>query len=121
MPTDEDLAKLLYIAYCGEDFDDFHDLLPGTRRQFDAMARAVRAALCPPVEPLRPGETVTIPDSVDPDGRLRLSDLEGLDGTHELRVDADAEDEGVTLSLDDAGVTLLEETCRRWRLSREKR
>ena len=120
MPTDEELVKIVW-EHSGAPVPLADDAWEHAHQTYLRIARALRAALTPAVAPLAPGETVAIPDSVDPDGRLRLSDLEGLDGTHELRLDADVEDAGVTLSLDDAGVTLLEETCRRWRLSRERR
>lgn len=72
--------------------------------------RAVRAALLPPVAPLRPGETVMIPDSMLPHEAV---EIEFPDGADFILIDAQTAD-NEPLALDAAGVRALIETCCRW-------
>src|SRR5690349_21446727 len=59
-PSDEELAKTMFATVFGRSRDwDF--TFPADQACWIRGARALRAALCPPVTPLAPGETVTIP------------------------------------------------------------
>ena len=113
--TDEERIATKYVILSGEYDDLTGEQARAKAQELAPLVAAVRAALPPAVTPLAPGETVTIRDSVDPAGELGLSDLEGLDGTHELRIDAQSDSNWATLYLDAAGVAALERACQRWR------
>ena len=124
MLSDEELAKIAWMALAvdelgGEDVAErVWAVSPGgvLQRNWLDVARAVRAALCPPVTPLAPGDFEDISD------RLRVvSDAE--DGEFGLMIWAEGEEGPGNYDqlayLDAAGVAQLELACARWRAAQE--
>lgn len=106
-PTDEEVAELAQTVW----ENGQRNLDPNYDPWLD-FARALRAALEPPVPPLAPGETVTIPDTDTPSSAaLELRDAHGVihatvcQDHHRIRR---------AINLDAAGVAQLIEVARRW-------
>ena len=131
--SDEALAKLLYETG-GEAvlWDEYGDDQPATwddlpeydaldqgdnfwlppKQQFRDMVRALRAALCPPVAPLAPGETVTIMDARDTEYAY-IKAVAMRSAAYLALLSRDGNDWAI-INLDAAGVAQLEAVCRRW-------
>lgn len=118
-PSDEDLAKIARDVQ--RDYLRAHDggawHPDNDDEMWEQIARALRAALCPPVTPLAPGETVTIPTLIPKMFALSFTCDDNRDAI--LRTSVPMHGEDHALLLDDGGIADLETACRRARAALE--
>ena len=105
--SDEALADIVHRAFnsSDENLDPNHD-------PWLDVARALREALCPPVAPLAPGETVTIMDARDTEYAY-IKAVAMRSAAYLALLSRDGNDWAI-INLDAAGVAQLEAVCRRW-------